>query len=130
MNNKMYTPYPAGRVLRAVVVAGIALGIACGSSALAQAQAENAARDDAQVTTECASERPTLSRGSTGDCVYVVQKALYNLGFRGTPLDGSYGPLTEQIVQAYQDESGIKADGIVGPNTWAALIGDSALAGV
>ncbi|WP_280414241.1 peptidoglycan-binding domain-containing protein [Nocardia carnea] len=130
MNNKISTMHPAGRGVRALVVAGIALSIACGSSALAQAGPGNAkSATDAQIAEECANTRPTLSRGSTGDCVYIVQLALYNRGFRGTPLDGIYGPITEQAVQSYQESTGLEADGIVGGGTWAALIDDSALPG-
>ncbi|WP_063128474.1 peptidoglycan-binding domain-containing protein [Nocardia fusca] len=43
-------------------------------------------------------------------------------GERPNPLDGVFGPGTEQIVREYQASAGIKADAIVGPDTWAALI--------
>ncbi|WP_232330532.1 peptidoglycan-binding domain-containing protein [Nocardia fusca] len=125
----MSTTRLTGRTLRAVLVAGIALSIASGSAALAQAQSAPATSGEQDTAHACASSYPTLSRGSTGDCVYVVQKALYLIGFRGTPLDGVFGPVTEQTVREYQKSAGIKADGIVGPDTWAALIGESALAG-
>jgi peptidoglycan hydrolase-like protein with peptidoglycan-binding domain len=125
--NEMSTLRPTGRALRAIVVAGIALSIAGGSSALAQAQPGNATSYDRQVAETCASERPTMSRGSTGNCVYIVQKVLYLNGYRGTPLDGVFGPVTEQTVREYQESAGINADGIVGPDTWAALIRSRAL---
>lgn len=113
---------PAGRALRAIVVAGIALSIAGGSSALAHAQAAPATSAEVDTAHRCASQQPTLSRGSTGDCVYIVQKALYNFGFRGTPLDGEFGPVTEQIVREYQASRGIEVDGKVGPDTWSEII--------
>ncbi|MFI6314378.1 peptidoglycan-binding protein [Nocardia fusca] len=127
--NKRSTMHPAGRALRAVVVAGIALSIAGGAGALAQAQGALATRDGQNTEHPCESARPKLSRGSTGDCVHFVQQVLYLEGFRGTPLDGIFGPVTEQSVREYQESAGIKADGIAGPDTWAALIGESALAG-
>ncbi|WP_280436572.1 peptidoglycan-binding domain-containing protein [Nocardia carnea] len=120
--NEMSTKRPTGRALRALVVAGIALSIAGGSSALAQAQGAPARSAEQNAAHACASSHPTLSRGSTGDCVYVAQKILYLIGFRGTPLDGVFGPVTEQIVREYQGSAGIEADGIVGPDTWTALI--------
>lgn len=35
--------------------------------------------------------------------------------------DGIFGPLTEEGVKEYQKRSGLTADGVVGPRTWAAL---------
>lgn len=132
---EMSTIRPTGRVLRAIMVAGIALSIAGGSSALAQAQGapgRSAEENQGQAAPgrsaeentahACASSSPKLSRGSTGDCVYIVQKILYQKGFRGTPLDGIFGSGTEQIVREYQSSVGLVPDGIVGPGTWAALI--------
>ena len=76
------------------------------------------------------SERPpTLKRGSSGEVVASVQKAL-NLG-RGefTPpdakdlaVDGDFGPLTEAAVKAMQTYNDLPADGIVGMATWAVPI--------
>ena len=36
-------------------------------------------------------------------------------------IDGSFGPVTEQAVKDFQSGSGLVADGVVGPLTWAAL---------
>lgn len=119
---EMPTTRPTGGVLRAIVVAGIALSIAGGSSALAQAQGGPATSAEYDTAHACASSSPTLSRGSTGDCVYIAQKILYLNGFRGTPLDDIVGSVTEQIVCEYRDSVGLEADGIVGPDAWAELI--------
>lgn len=35
--------------------------------------------------------------------------------------DGIFGPLTEEAVKEFQKSKGLKADGIVGAQTWAAL---------
>jgi peptidoglycan hydrolase-like protein with peptidoglycan-binding domain len=37
-------------------------------------------------------------------------------------VDGVYGPQTEVAVRGFQTSSGLVADGIVGPLTWAALV--------
>jgi peptidoglycan hydrolase-like protein with peptidoglycan-binding domain len=56
-----------------------------------------------------------LARGSTGDAVKEVQKAL------GVPVDGVFGPQTEEAVKKFQTEQGVPVDGIVGPRTRAKL---------
>lgn len=61
-------------------------------------------------------ERPTLSRGSSGSQVALVQRVL-----EVRPIDGDFGPLTEETVAAYQAGVDLPADGVVGPVTWDAL---------
>ena len=55
-----------------------------------------------------------------GDDVHSLQTALAGKGFPGA-IDGIYGPLTEARVRQFQFQSGLKADGIAGPATRAAL---------
>ena len=64
---------------------------------------------------------PTLSQGSQGDGVEVLQRLL---GYRGytVVVDGDFGPETDAIVRAFQAERGIPVDGLVGPVTWATLL--------
>lgn len=64
-----------------------------------------------------ATARPTLRRGSVGDLVEVVQNKVK------VKDDGKFGPKTEAAVRAFQRKEGLVPDGIVGPNTWAALDG-------
>ena len=68
-------------------------------------------------------DRPTLKKGSTGDFVQALQVALigrgYSVGVKGA--DGIFGSGTEAGVIAFQKANGLKADGIVGQMTWAAL---------
>lgn len=57
----------------------------------------------------------TIKRGSRGDDVKVLQRALHLID------DGIFGPLTEEVVKAHQRKYGLVADGVVGPATWATL---------
>jgi hypothetical protein len=50
-----------------------------------------------------------------------VQQRLAALGYGPGPLDGEYGPATERAVRAFQTAAGIEVDGVVGPETRAAL---------
>jgi len=58
-----------------------------------------------------------------GDDVRRVQQALENKGYDAGGADGIYGPKTEQAVKLFQKAAGLETDGVVGPKTWAALIG-------
>ena len=65
----------------------------------------------------------TIRRGSTGPDVVECQKDLISLGYDLSPYgaDGKFGRTTEEAVKAFQTDHRLKADGIVGPATWAAL---------
>lgn len=67
--------------------------------------------------------RPTLRNGSSGDVVKTLQTKLIALGYSFEPYgaDGVFGSMTEARVRAFQLAAGISSDGIVGPQTWAAL---------
>jgi peptidoglycan hydrolase-like protein with peptidoglycan-binding domain len=56
---------------------------------------------------------PELKLGSTGDDVRFVQQK--------TMVDGTFGVMTEAAVKKFQKANGLRADGIVGPLTWAVL---------
>jgi len=58
----------------------------------------------------------TYKRNSTGEMVRQIQIALHLYP------DGIFGPLTEERVRLFQQEHGLKVDGIVGPATLAKLI--------
>lgn len=64
---------------------------------------------------------PTLRRGSKGDAVERLQRALAAAGFGPGANDGTFGPGTEAAVKRFQAARGLTADGVVGPATWSAL---------
>jgi hypothetical protein len=63
----------------------------------------------------------TLKPGDQGEQVKLLQKALAKLGYSpGTP-DGDYGVATKVAVERFQIAQNLGEDGIVGPQTLAAL---------
>lgn len=72
----------------------------------------------------------TVKRGSKGPAVRAVQDQInFRNGKNGHTLnvDGVYGRRTEQAVRAFQkavsaEIPGFRVDGIVGPQTWQALV--------
>ena len=62
----------------------------------------------------------TLRKGSEGTEVAVLQRVLGSLGYKLVP-DGDFGPKTDRVVKSFQKKHGLKADGIVGRRTYAAL---------
>ena len=62
-----------------------------------------------------------LKRGSRGDEVEALQRALPAKGINPGPVDGVFGPKTEAAVPRFQERSGLTADGIAGPKTTSAL---------
>lgn len=62
----------------------------------------------------------TCKEGSTGEAVIAIQKLLTYRGYSLTA-DGSFGPITESKVVAFQNSRNLYPDGIVGPVTWSRL---------
>ncbi|MCL2484343.1 MAG: peptidoglycan-binding protein, partial [Firmicutes bacterium] len=52
--------------------------------------------------------------------VWLMQAALYTNGFSTIP-DGSFGPITDGQVRAFQRARGLGIDGLAGPNTFERL---------
>ncbi len=69
-----------------------------------------------------------VTAGSTGDSVRFVQAYMnrvgvaHQAGFPAVKVDGIYGPNTRALIIAFQTHFGLKADGIVGSNTWSRMI--------
>jgi hypothetical protein len=68
-----------------------------------------------------AQDKPVLKKGSKGELVRELQTRLNSLGFNCGTVDGDFGPKTDSAVRAFQKAAKIGVDGIVGPQTWAAL---------
>jgi len=62
-----------------------------------------------------------LRRGDRGDQVRGLQLQLRRLGFAPGPVDGIFGPLTEQAVRQFQQSMGLPSTGLVDQVTWAAV---------
>ena len=60
---------------------------------------------------------PTCRKGARGNITRLIQEKL------GVAVDGIFGQKTKNAVIAFQGAHGLIADGIVGKNTWRALLG-------
>lgn len=69
--------------------------------------------------TALADEAPTCSTSKNKKSAY---SCAIQILLGGLEVDGDYGSKTKQAVAAFQSAAGLKADGICGPKTWAALI--------
>jgi hypothetical protein len=71
------------------------------------------------------SDLPVLKKGSEGASVKALQILLigygYSCGRYGA--DGDFGGDTDKAVRAYQADRGLEVDGVVGPASWAELLG-------
>lgn len=78
-------------------------------------------------TTEevCNVNLSVLKKGAVGDQVKALQILLigygYSCGKYGA--DGDFGSATENAVEAFQEDNNLTVDGVVGPKTWAKLLG-------
>jgi peptidoglycan hydrolase-like protein with peptidoglycan-binding domain len=68
-----------------------------------------------------ATVRPELRMGACGPAVALLQTLLTERGHPVTS-DGEFGSQTDKAVRAFQRERRLDVDGIVGPQTWAALM--------
>ncbi|MGP4077488.1 C40 family peptidase [Halobacillus sp. K22] len=74
-----------------------------------------------QIEESESSEISFLHRGDQGESVEALQSELQSLGYYTYSLDGLFGPITEDAVEEFQADQGLKVDGLAGPNTMAAL---------
>jgi GH24 family phage-related lysozyme (muramidase) len=66
--------------------------------------------------------RPVLRQGVSGDEVRRLQQTLLAAGYDPNGVDGMFGPGTEAAVRRLQGDRSLAADGVVGPQTWQALL--------
>ena len=68
---------------------------------------------------------PVLKKGIKGDTVKALQILLngYGCDLGSWGIDSSFGSATEKAVKAFQTDNNLEADGVVGPMTWAKLLG-------
>lgn len=67
-------------------------------------------------------EMNVLSKGSKGEQVKTLQRLLTAMGYPCGAADGIFGNTTLAGVNAFQKAHGLTVDGIVGKNTWTALL--------
>lgn len=65
---------------------------------------------------------PTIRAGSKNDAVKWLQRKLNYLGYKCGSVDGIFGAKTDAAVRAFQRAKKLSIDGIVGQNTWKALL--------
>jgi peptidoglycan hydrolase-like protein with peptidoglycan-binding domain len=78
-----------------------------------------------RVATEQVELPASCKRASRGEAVTQLQQRLNDRGFDCGKVDGSFGARTDAAVRAFQEQHGLKVDGIVGAKTWAALLAGS-----
>ncbi len=71
----------------------------------------------------------TLSKGSTGDDVLALETRLATLGFFDGEPNNKYDDDTIYAVRLFQEENGLKADGVAGERTQVLLLGEIGTAG-
>ncbi|MFB7545958.1 peptidoglycan-binding protein [Streptomyces zaomyceticus] len=70
----------------------------------------------------------TVQSGSTGNAAKAAQTQLNRHGY-GLVVDGDFGTASTNAAKDFQSKHGLTADGIVGSNTWNALVGASGSGG-
>jgi peptidoglycan hydrolase-like protein with peptidoglycan-binding domain len=64
-----------------------------------------------------------IDQGDSGPAVRALQVLLSDkFDYDQIAVDGDFGPITRDAVEDFQDEYDLAVDGIVGPDTWQALV--------
>jgi peptidoglycan hydrolase-like protein with peptidoglycan-binding domain len=79
------------------------------------------APDNAFFAAVADARQQVLRQGSTGGAVKILQVGLNGRGYALVG-DGIFGAATDGAVRRFQSDNGLAVDGIVGPQTWNALL--------
>ena len=63
----------------------------------------------------------SLKNGSEGSAVKEFQQLMKDLGYYDGPVNGKFGPLTEEAVKEFQQKANLTVDGVAGSETLAKL---------
>ena len=64
----------------------------------------------------------SFERGDEGQEVIDIQKRLVELQYKVSKVDGKFGPETETAVKQFQTDKSLEVDGIIGNDTYKALM--------
>jgi hypothetical protein len=64
-----------------------------------------------------------VAEGDLGQDVSAIQERLVALGYSLPSVDGDFGPATKQAVVLFQKDRGLPTDGVVGADTYRAILG-------
>lgn len=67
-------------------------------------------------------QMPMIRKGNKGSGVWTLQTLLNAKGFDCGVIDSDFGSRTEHAVKNFQSVRGLEVDGIVGCDTWSALL--------
>ncbi len=86
----------------------------------AESEAQSVVAESKQIEQKAATTTETTVQSAkpTGE---EIQTALKNAGYYTGSIDGKLGPKSKKAIEAFQKDSGLKADGKVGAKTWSKL---------
>lgn len=80
---------------------------------------------DSEIPNNCTENLPVLQKGDASECVRSAQLLLIGRGYTcgSWGADGDFGAATQAATINFQRTHNLDADGIIGAQTWAALLG-------
>lgn len=104
-----------------LAIGALTLVLAASAAAPAAAYAVTRSQSAADTAQTAVVETAVLRKGDTGGEVKEVQRRLKLWGYYSGNVDGVFGSATREAVILFQRKNGLKADGVVGKATYAAL---------
>lgn len=122
------SPYEAGRVMCKE------FEVPADTEATARARGEEAERIFKECAGSAKAEQPksnkteywpprTVDKNMSGADVEVLQAVLKARGYGINFISGKFDDLLDGAVRSFQEDNGLTVDGVVGPKTWAVLLG-------